>query len=69
MDGIETARRRITEEQEKPTGFLDLGNLQLTEVSEEVFALTHLLSEPGCMFERQAAEGFQEILRQIGKTP
>jgi internalin A len=42
MNGMETARRLIAEEQEKKAGFLDLGNLQLTEVPAEVFALTHL---------------------------
>src|SRR5215510_4306128 len=42
MNGMETARRLIAEEQEKKTGFLDLGNLQLPEVPAEVFALTHL---------------------------
>src|SRR4029453_19430612 len=42
MNGMETARRLIAEEQEKKTGFLDLGNLQLTEVPAEVFALPHL---------------------------
>ena len=42
MNGMETARRLIAEEQEKKAGLLDLGNLQLTEVPAEVFALTHL---------------------------
>ena len=42
MNGMEMARRLIAEEQEKKAGFLDLGNLQLTEVPAEVFALTHL---------------------------
>jgi len=31
MASIETARRLIAEEREKKTGFLDLGNLELTE--------------------------------------
>ncbi len=32
MDGMAIARRLIAEEREKKTGFLDLGNLGLTEV-------------------------------------
>src|SRR5215831_17188863 len=43
-DGIEAARRLIADEREKKTGFLDLGNLQLTEVPVELFELTHLQS-------------------------
>ena len=43
-DGMEKARRLIAEEREKKTGFLDLGNLQLTEVPGELFELTHLRS-------------------------
>ncbi len=42
MDGWQIARRLIAEEREKKTGFLDLGNLQLTEVPVELFELTHL---------------------------
>ncbi|HMS82227.1 MAG TPA: COR domain-containing protein [Nitrospira sp.] len=42
MDGLQIARRLIAEEREKKTGFLDLGNLQLTEVPVELFELTHL---------------------------
>ncbi|MDH4155458.1 MAG: leucine-rich repeat domain-containing protein [Nitrospira sp.] len=42
MDGILIARRLIAEEREKKTGFLDLGNLGLTEVPVELFELTHL---------------------------
>ena len=42
--GIETARRLIADEREKRTGFLDLGNLRLTEVPVELFELTHLHS-------------------------
>jgi internalin A len=43
-DGIETARRLIADEREKKIGFLDLGNLRLTEVPVELFELTHLHS-------------------------
>ena len=43
-DGIEMARRLIADEREKKTGFLDLGNLRLTEVPVELFELTHLHS-------------------------
>ena len=42
--GIETARRLIADEREKRTGFLDLGNLRLTEVPVELFELTHVHS-------------------------
>lgn len=44
MDGMDTARRLIAEEREKKTGFLDLGNLRLTEVPPALFELTHLRS-------------------------
>ena len=44
MTGIETARWLIAEEREKRTGFLDLGNLELTEMPSEVLELTHLRS-------------------------
>ena len=43
-DGIETARRLIADEHEQKTGFLDLGNLRLTEVPVELFDLSHLHS-------------------------
>lgn len=39
---IETARRLIAEERANQTGFLDLGNLGLTELPEALFELTHL---------------------------
>ncbi|MHC9063716.1 leucine-rich repeat domain-containing protein [Nitrospira sp. CMX1] len=42
MDGMQIARELIAEEREKQTGFLDLGNLELTEVPTELFELTHL---------------------------
>jgi hypothetical protein len=42
MDGMLIAQRLIAEEREKKTGFLDLGNLKLTEVPVELFELTHL---------------------------
>ena len=42
MHGTEIALRLIREEREKPTGFLDLGNLGLTELPDELFQLTHL---------------------------
>lgn len=42
MDGIQIARQLIADESAKKTGFLDLGNLQLTEVPVELFELTHL---------------------------
>lgn len=42
MDGLHIARRMIAEEREKKTGFLDLGNLGLTEVPGELFELAHL---------------------------
>lgn len=42
MEGMQIARRLIAEEAEKQTGSLDLGNLGLTEVPVELFALTHL---------------------------
>ena len=42
MDGMAITRRLIAEEREKKTGFLDLGNLELTEVPVELFELTHL---------------------------
>ncbi|MBI5817585.1 MAG: leucine-rich repeat domain-containing protein, partial [Verrucomicrobia bacterium] len=42
MDGMLTARRLIAEEREKKTGFLDLGELGLSELPSELFALTHL---------------------------
>lgn len=42
MDGMQIARRLIAEEREKKTGFLDLGNLRLTEVPVELFELIHL---------------------------
>ncbi len=41
---MDTARRLIAEEREKKTGFLDLGNLRLTEAPAELFELTHLRS-------------------------
>ena len=41
-NGMEIARRLIAEEREKQTGFLDLGNLALTELPEELFELTEL---------------------------
>ena len=43
-DGMEKARWLIAEEREKKTGFLDLGNLRLTEIPVEMFELTHLRS-------------------------
>ncbi|MGE0642463.1 MAG: COR domain-containing protein [Nitrospira sp.] len=42
MDGILIARRLIAEEREKKTGFVDLGNLGLTEIPAELFELTHV---------------------------
>ena len=44
MNGMDTARRLIAEEREMKTGFLDLGNLRLTEVPAELFELAHLRS-------------------------
>ena len=41
-EGLAIARRLIAEEAEKKTGFLDLGNLGLTELPNEVFGLAHL---------------------------
>ena len=47
-DGIETARRLIADEREKKSGFLDLGNLRLTEVPVELFrAHPPALTKPG----------------------
>jgi hypothetical protein len=43
-DGIDAARRLIAEDRDKKTGFLDLGNLQRTELPVELFELTHLQS-------------------------
>lgn len=42
MDGMFIARRLIAEECEKKTGYLDLGNLILTEIPIELFKLSHL---------------------------
>ncbi|MBX3326635.1 MAG: TIR domain-containing protein [Nitrospira sp.] len=39
---MQIARSLIAEEREKQTGFLDLGNLGLTEIPVELFELTHL---------------------------
>jgi internalin A len=41
-DGLAIARRRVAEEAEARTGFLDLGRLGLTELPEELFVLKHL---------------------------
>lgn len=41
-NGMEIARQLIAEEREQQTGFLDLGNLGLTELPEELFGLTEL---------------------------
>ncbi|HKM53432.1 MAG TPA: hypothetical protein VJY33_08475, partial [Isosphaeraceae bacterium] len=44
-EGLAIARARIAEEKEKRTGFLDLGGLgltELTELPEELFELEHL---------------------------
>ena len=41
-EGLAIARRLIAEEAEKKTGFLDLGNLGLTELPNELFGLAHL---------------------------
>ena len=41
-DGLAIARRRIALEAEARTGFLDLGQLGLTELPEALFGLTHL---------------------------
>ncbi len=42
LDGLAIARERIAKEAEEKTGFLDLGNLGLTELPEELFRLKHL---------------------------
>lgn len=42
MNGMDEARRLIALEREQQTGFLDLGNLGLTEWPEELFELSHL---------------------------
>lgn len=44
MNEIEEARRLIAEERERQTGFLDIGNLGLTELPTELFDLTQLKS-------------------------
>ena len=44
MNGLDDARRLIAEERERKTGFLDIGNLGLTELPDELFELTHLRS-------------------------
>ena len=44
MDGMQRARELIAEELEKRTGFLDLGNLDLTELPEELGELVELRS-------------------------
>lgn len=41
-EGLAIARRLIAEEAEKKTGFLDLGDLGLTELPDELFELAHL---------------------------
>ncbi|MCF7960743.1 MAG: leucine-rich repeat domain-containing protein [Pirellula sp.] len=41
-EGLAIARRLIAEEADKKTGFLDLGNLGLTELPDELFGLAHL---------------------------
>src|SRR5712691_10019918 len=42
LDGLSIARQRISREAEEKTGFLDLGNLALSELPEDLFALKHL---------------------------
>ena len=42
FDGLGIARRRIAQEMEQRTGFLDLGQLGLTELPAELFRLRHL---------------------------
>ena len=42
FDGPGIARQRIAEEAERRTGFLDLGNLGLTELPADLFRLRHL---------------------------
>jgi internalin A len=42
FDGLSVARRRIAEEAERRTGFLDLSQLGLTELPDELFRLPHL---------------------------
>jgi internalin A len=42
FDGLGIARRRIAEEAERRTGFLDLSQLGLAELPAELFALRHL---------------------------
>src|SRR5215510_13628175 len=76
MNGMETARRLIAQEQEKNTGFLDLGNLQLTEVPTEVFALTHLrVLNLGSSYRdergeyRQSANGYYATLNTLNRLP
>src|SRR5262245_63721461 len=76
MNGMETARRLIAEEQEKKAGFLDLGNLQLTEVPAEVFALTHLrILNLGSGYRdergeyRQSANGDYETRNTLNRLP
>lgn len=41
-EGLSIARKRIAEEAERRTGFLDIGKLGLTELSSELFELQHL---------------------------
>jgi hypothetical protein len=42
LDGLAIARECLAKEAEEKTGFLDLGNLGLTELPEELFRLKHL---------------------------
>jgi internalin A len=42
LDGLSIARERIAKEAEENTGFLDMGELGLTELPEELFHLKHL---------------------------
>ena len=42
FDGLAIARKRIAEEAEAQTGFLDLGGLGLTALLPELFRLRHL---------------------------
>lgn len=44
MNGSDEARRLIAQERERQTGFLDIGNLGLTELPPELFELTRLRS-------------------------
>jgi len=64
--GLEKALELIAAEAKSRTGFLDLGNLGLTEIPDELFALSHLESLNLGTYYRDNLGNYDESRNKLG---